>query len=397
MIDGTQFTFHAPDNRTYLLALPCWDILVNESTGIRVNDVRTANLRGLEIKLKPSSKGGYLLLVNGSLHKYYNYGQHNADQFTFHKLRQSIDSFIDLFGVTPESCFVHGLEIGLNLPLPYSPLKVLKSVVCYRSKPFTLISKRNARKGLECGLNQYAVKLYDKAEQSGIDCGNVLRFEVHIDKMQVISRYNILSLSDLYDERKVFDLLNVLVDALQGIVWTDSNVNIKRLSDREQKQWFYYSNPKTWGQLSKQGRYKALKKWETLLHKYGNPPNLLPLIKHTWQELFASENEAGKGLLFYQVGFKSEAVEKATFLQLECTVKRSPVPTQNSTITDTSFGIKKNYNIRKRKLLCLTCGKDISNQKKGSRFCSEKVHGKAGKRCRNKHSNGCRKRKQKNK
>ena len=32
---------------------------------------------------------------------------------------------------------------------------------------------------------------------------------------------------------------------------------------------------------------------------------------------------------------------------------------------------------------CITCGRDISNQKKGSHFCSEKIWGQSAKKCRN--------------
>ena len=36
---------------------------------------------------------------------------------------------------------------------------------------------------------------------------------------------------------------------------------------------------------------------------------------------------------------------------------------------------------------CVTCGRDISKQKKGSKYCSEKSHGRKAKQCRNRQSN----------
>ncbi len=36
---------------------------------------------------------------------------------------------------------------------------------------------------------------------------------------------------------------------------------------------------------------------------------------------------------------------------------------------------------------CSTCGRDITDQKKGSVFCSEKLYGKQAKKSRNKNSN----------
>jgi len=395
MIDGTQFTFHTPHPKTYLLGLPCWEVLINEKTGQKVNDMRTANIRGLDMKLKPSINGGYNLLINGSLHKYYNYGKQNADQFTFSKLVQSVDSITDILGINPDKCVLHGLEIGVNLPLSYSPAKVLKNLVCYRSRPFTQINKRSAYKGAQCALTQYTVKVYDKQKQSGIDCGNILRVEVSVSKMQAMTKYNIITLADLQNVDKVFPLVNILQEALNGIIWNDTAANLNRLSDRELKQWLFYSNPKSWQAMGKFKRNRANKAWEILLRKYGNPPNLLPLVLNTWKSLFNCEKEAQKPQPFYQLSNKSEAVETATFLPLECTVKRLHPNQVNSIYRNTeNYYIENNNIISKenkkkeaKKLYCLSCGRNIEQQKKSSKFCSEKLYGRSAKKCRNKKSN----------
>lgn len=383
MIDGIQLTYHVRKPESHLLGLLCWEVLTNEKTGQRVNDEKTAHFRGLDLKLKSSSYDGHNFLVNGSLHKFHNCGQHNADQFTFQKLFQSIDSFTDVFSIDPTKCFIHGIEIGVNIELPFPPIRVLKNVVCYRSRPFTQINKRSAAKGLQCSLTQYRVKVYDKAKQSGIDCGNVLRFEVAIDKMQVLAKYRVTTLADLQDFEKVRSLIGVLREALEGIVWTDTTANLNRLSDREQKQWLYFSNPKTWGQMSKFQRNRAFKKWETLLHRYGNPIDLLPLLLDTWSNMCCPEMEAENPQPFYRHFSKVEAEKSATFLQLVCTGKRLRTSLEDSTLSKTTF-LPTTTN---QKRFCLSCGKDISNQSNQTIFCSEKLHGKAAKRCRNKSSN----------
>ena len=52
---------------------------------------------------------------------------------------------------------------------------------------------------------------------------------------------------------------------------------------------------------------------------------------------------------------------------------------------ESAIKIFKNIEVEERK--CFSCGRNISNQKKGSKFCSEKVYGKEAKRCRNVDSN----------
>ncbi len=395
MIDGIQLTFTTRNPKSHLLGLPCWEVLVNEKTGTKVNDIRTAHLRGLDLKLKPSSYDGHNFIANGSLHKFHNCGEHNTDQFTFSKLRQSIDSFTDVFGIDPRQCYIHGLEIGVNITLPFSPLRVLKNLVCFRTKPFTQINKKSLTKGLQCSLTQYRVKVYDKAKQSGIDCGNVLRFEVAVDKMQVLAKYGITTLADLQVVKKVYSLFTVLKDALCGIIWTDTAADLNRLTNRELKQWLYYSNPKTWEGLGKFQRLRAGKTWEKLLHRYGNPVDLLPFILSTWKSLFLGELEAENPQPFYQSILKSEAEESATFLPLVCTVKRLHTPRQNPTISNTTFLKKEDTQATTKqqpetipkKRFCPSCGRDISTQDKRTVFCSEKIYSKAGKRCRNKSSN----------
>lgn len=394
MIDGIQLTFNTPDPKSHLLGLP-WDVLVNESTGQRVDEVRSTHLRGLDLKLKPSNNGGHNLLVNGSLHKFYNCGEHNTDQFTFSKLLQSIDSFTDLLGIDPSKLFLHGLEIGVNLRLPYSPLKVFKNLVCYRSRPFTQINKRSVRKGLQCALTQYRVKVYDKAKQSGIDCGNILRFEVSIDKMQVVAKYGIANLADLQNPQKVHALLNVLVEAANGIVWTDTTANLNMLSPRESKQWLYYSNPNTWLRLGKYQRNRATKTWAALLNNYGSPIDLLPFILNTWEKLFVNVSEAQPPQPFYLYNTKGEADNTATILPLVCTVKKSQSDHAKLTFLNTTLSMEENthaaeeivFKKKNHRRLCLTCNKVINSSRKNIVFCSEKLYGKAAKRCRNYQSN----------
>lgn len=390
MIDAVQWTYNTTNSKTHLLSVP-WEVLTYEQTGNRVNDERTTNLRGINFRLKPSQNVGYNLLANGSLHKWHNCGEHNADQFTFEKLMLSIDSITDILEIPADKCVIHGLEVGVNIELPHSPQKVLKNVVCYKSKPFTQINKRAENKGLQCALSQYRVKAYDKKKQSGIDCGNLLRFEIAIDRMAVLKGYEITTLADLQDKEKVYKLVNVLSETYAGIVWTDSTVNLHRLSNREQKQWLFFSNPKQWAQMGKHKRYRAGIKWDALLKKNGNTPDILQLILNNWKSLFYSNNEAEKQRPFYQPEIKNKALETATFLPFICTEKKSHTHIPKTTIQKHSFDIVENNNTRK----CLTCKKDISTQRKGSVFCSEILYGKQAKKCRNKYTNNHRRIKQK--
>lgn len=410
MVDGVQFAYCDPKNR--LVGLSIWEVLTNELTGEKVDDVRTANVRGLFMQLKPSTKGkGSNLLLNGSLHRWHNGGEANVNDFTFPALYDTIRNLTDVLTISPESCLLHGLEVGVNIKLPFHPSKVLNNMVCYKGRPFLSINKREKAKGGVAALNEYKVKVYDKAAQSGQGCGHLLRVEIHIDKMRVLDGYGIKTLSDLQDAKKAYSLKTLLVEAVAGIVWTDRAVKISGLDNREQKQWLYLSNPKSWENMSKAKAYKERKKAVSLVSKHGSIYDMGKSVSDVWEGLFLGVFDFAKGQVseLGERGFpakngacsdtfrhEKQAQEKVTFSPLECTVKRSPFDNlemevnkavghniENDNIIKKTFDFCTVQTVRK----CKTCGGDISAQKPDSIFCSKKTTGEAAKRCRNKDSN----------
>ena len=409
MIDGFQVTHHATTDA--LAALPIWEVLVNEQTNRRVNDSRTAVVRGVNMELKPSVKhGGQNLLLNGSLHRWHNGGEANSNEFSFFGLCDAVGSLSSALGVNPKQCDLHGLEIGVNIPLDFSPLRIIKNVVRYKGEPFTRINKRCEKMGVVASLHDYEVKVYDKAKQCGEDCGNVLRIEVHINKMRFIKNYGINTLADLQNPVKVHQLKAVLFEVIEGIIWTDSSVNTNQLSQREKTDWANYRNPCFWDRLDKFKAFRERVKAVALVEKYGEIIDLKQLVSKAWDRLFdgALDGEMvalntclkaveadEKTLPFHRPVEDLEAVENATFSPLECSVKRLHNTTNE---TNKENAIKSNTeneivgkncakNAQAEKRCCKSCGRDISAQKHNSLFCSEKLFSKAAKACRNKDSN----------
>jgi hypothetical protein len=90
-----------------------------------------------QFEIRPSINGkGYALLLNGSLHKYCKDGLHNANDYPFSELVNTVKDFTARFAVIPAAAALHGLKIGVNIKLPFPPLRVFKQAVCYRNKPF---------------------------------------------------------------------------------------------------------------------------------------------------------------------------------------------------------------------------------------------------------------------
>jgi hypothetical protein len=400
MIDGLQFSVN--DVSGNLIKLPFWEVQILERTGQRVNDTRTAKVNGMHLTLKPKQGKGMVLNANGSLHNWHNEGEGNAGQFTPTDICKAVESLTNILSISPEHCALHGLEIGVNIPLSCSPVRILKNAVCYKGRPFTGINKRNLRKGIIANLSQYDLKLYDKAAQSGKDCGHVLRLEIHYHKMQPLELYNIKTLSDLQNPLKLHQLKEVLINAIEGIIWTDTAANIDQMTDREQKKYLHYANPKAWQGLNKFKAARQRKTAAALVAKYGKTTDLTSPLNDVWATLFEPEKQAIKTLPFYHPEKEKQADKNATFLHLECNSKKVAQRVENTEGLNATFLQTKEEQMKETNTppnrakiaqckhapkRCKTCGKDISHQHEKSIFCSEARTGKAGKRCRNKDSN----------
>lgn len=401
MIDGININTNVPKGSP-VKGFDLWETLVNAKTMQRVTDHYTGNFRGLDLKLtgRGGGAGGYRFNIKGSLHKYANHGSHNADRFTFDRLQSSINSLTDVTGIAPENYDLNGLEIGLNINLNESPKQILNNVVSYGNKPFAAMNKKRSGLGLECTLKQYSVKIYDKGRQSKTR-GDILRFEVAANKMQLLDGYGISTLADLLHPEKVYPLVALLLEAAGRIIWTDTAADLNKLTDRQQKQWLTYSNPKTWERLPKQGKVYHLRKWQNLLSTYGNITDLQGMILANWNGLFEGcellENQPKQAqnlLPFYQPGKENESTKIVTFLPFIWTVKKynkphPKNPPQRIKINNNINSAKKAGKPKKQvHHFCLSCGADISHQHPESKFCSARFVGeRKAKQCRNKDSN----------
>ena len=102
-----------------------------------------------------------------------------------------------------------------------------------------------------------------------------------------------------------------------------------------------------------------------------------------------AEMKAEKERYFPRVGNDPQAVEKATFSTLEYmaeSVAQSATP--GGALNNGKNGLKTGLKTElKQPRFCVVCGREITGQKAGSLFCSERLYGASARQCRNKDSN----------
>lgn len=383
MIDGVKCSVGLNADLWRNNPLLNFELSVSESTGEILTQRKEAKVRSLRFILSPTNKGGFSCSFNGSLHKYKNINGINWDSFTFSQLHETLDNLQNDYHLELSNTFIHSLEIGVNIELDYSPAIIFKSVICHKGKAFDSIDRKNKRLGLICEYTDYAIKLYDKGYQNKIMDKYILRYELKLHRQRTLKPFDINTLADLRNVEKVTALLGLLLEKLNEIIFFDFSYSTKGLSPSKKMNWKQYSNPKYWESLNNKNYYKARQRYERLIEKY-NPIDWQKFISKQvtirWLEL--SEIKHKKGRCFPQHSKEFESNKKETFSNLEYLLENialSDVQKRSEKIIHTDTGKDICY--------CISCGRQLTGQKKDSNFCSEKKFGKTAKKCRNKDSN----------
>ena len=221
--------------------------LVDTSNGFIIDPTQRAIDRGLTFRLVPRRTGeGQRVEVKGSLHKFYNRGEHNADQFTANDLLLTLDQLVTLYGVDPFNSNINTIEFGVNVELPFPVAQVLDNLICYKNKPFTR-DTRSRTPYYECRFQRFTVKLYDKGKQRGLD-GNLLRVEVKVSKMIYFDKTGVYlnTLADLLTVANYRPLGVLLMDTFNRILFDDPTIKPDALTAREREVYQNGCNPRFW-------------------------------------------------------------------------------------------------------------------------------------------------------
>ena len=382
MIDGITIKYRITDFEKWkrITNLVFSNIVVTETGEIKTkkrnNDIitnhrakwETFDLIVKEVKNVVTGKTVFYLTIKGSLHKN-QYTGNNYLPFTWQQLQQQVNHICKTLHLDPSQAQISTLEIGVNIITPFEVTPFLKkNIISYKGNSFNRYNKDTAGfcLGIYCSLSQYVIKVYDKGMQNRLPY-NLMRFEKRFLKMQRLNKMSIKYLSDLINPKKVVQFLPILLAAWDDILIYDivdlqksakKCKNVQVFKSGELQLLTIGQNATFWENLKKENirqfNYQR-EKFKNLVGKYGNNWQQLvkDLIQNEWQNLFNNCTNLQSG-------------ENAKLYNLTIKIKGNTV--QNRT--------------------CQTCGRDITNQKGGSKFCGAKYVGyKAAHQCRNNSNN----------
>jgi hypothetical protein len=342
--------------------------VVLETGEILDNGKKVAFYNGLYFQLIPSTVSETThCYIKGSIAKYHTDGKTNAFDFTASMLLTVLNDLKEKFNIDPSKAVLENLEYGLNIIPPIEVKKVIKGLIAYKNNGFKTFSIPDTELGQCIGMKNYqTIKFYHKTEQDTNALSNLLRIEIAVKRMSIISKYGIKTLADL-TAIKVNPLLQNILNVWNDCIFIDEKRKYREMAGFERSKWLFYINPRKWEDLEKKQRYRMKKHFIHLNSKYGLgniKEEISLLITQKIKELTAETTLENVHLLHsFSNTFNSPKTKPKCppFTRLDKGVKGTLKTIKNSK----GNGHKK---INKK---CKVCSKDISTQKAGSKFCSK--------------------------
>lgn len=217
------------------------EIKTTNRAGQIIKPFKNAFYNGLEFKIYDT---GHVTL-SGSLHKYWNSGAHNYNDFNFEAFLYALSDLKQKFDITPAQCILKCLEIGINIIPPIPTNQFLDYCFLHKTKPFEYQKNSDEGKYKQVQHSQYIIKIYNKAlhykKNFEIDT-EIMRFEIKYTKMQKLNERGIFTLQDLANYG-LHNFKDELLNEFNNILFYDNTIQSKSRSISN------YKNPLYWIEL----------------------------------------------------------------------------------------------------------------------------------------------------
>lgn len=239
------------------------DDLMNNQNLIFSPVYESANLKYHYAKFKSVSFYIYesgTIQIKGSLHKYYNQGIHNYNDFSKSAFLDVLNEFNSLFNIIPCQLKIVGLEYGINIEPPIKSDEIISNLIMHKKVEFENTINNTSGNYKQARHFDYILKIYNKSKQYNL-MDEVIRIEIKQNNWREYRNLGIITLQDFMDYDKRMFINNLILK------WNDvlfyNPINFKR---DDIKKWHQYSNVQYWRNLKENSsnttfakHYKRLK------------------------------------------------------------------------------------------------------------------------------------------
>lgn len=201
------------------------------------------------------------LEISGSIHKYYNNGIHNADDFTVQNSINTINRLAKEFSLNLKKCKVVGLEFAVNIVPIINVEDLIINLKYHKKREFirhdihTFCKQAGKQRGGYLVIKAYAKHLeypqYAKA--------NTFRFEVKTEQHKYLNRIGIKNLHDLTIPSNYEKLSEIILREWSNVLLFDRTQN----NDQDK----IYHNTDYWENLIFKGHRNTFNKQRKSYYK----------------------------------------------------------------------------------------------------------------------------------
>jgi len=340
----------------------------NTSTGELLDGTLISKYKGLKFFITQSSKypSKTYCSIRGSLHRYFNNGKHNANDFTIEDLQNVLTDLERKFNIDPATSILRNVEFGVNISTPVNANELLKNLVCYGSYPFGTLRIDRIIVGKSVKQQRSELKIYDKSKQFNLPVKNLTRIEIAVKKMEFLKSYRIKTLSDLVNKDKINPLSTILLSYWEDVIYYDKKINWKQLTPFERKKILYYATPRNWEDFTRIQRCRAKKHFKELMKQHSastTHKDIYSLIAQKTENLTAS--------FCIRINHDLE-LKEAPQNVYGLTVRIHGYNVDKNNLKNSK--IKKVENITKKRCVCKVCKISISHKRNDAKYCSKKCN-----------------------
>lgn len=196
---------------------------------------------GMKLKVFPSGR----ITISGSIHKFYNNGEHNHDQFSEYDFINSIRKLDQVFRIKPENIFLTCLEFGVNIILNFITVDaVLDNLLLHHKTEFE--QNINYKHGYykQAKHDKEIEKAYHKSKQYKLLL-EIFRWEIKQTNWSEYRAMGIVTLNDFINSDKTI-FVEKLIQRWDEVILYEPTI--------ENNKWDKYSNINFWRNLKTKSR-----------------------------------------------------------------------------------------------------------------------------------------------
>jgi len=258
-----------------------FEIPISVTTSEIKSQFKTAQYKNMTFTAHNSGR----VEIKGSLHKYWNDGKHNYNDYNLVAVSYTIADLQQKFNIDPDLTHINNLEVGLNIVTPFKPNDFLNSLIAFKNSRFNKMRINGPGFGRDVYFQQFGVKFYNKGLQF-FQPYNILRFEKKYLRMTCLG-WGQVFLSDLFSSGFAAHCINELLKCFDEIIIKET-VNNTLLSKNESRIYVFCNNPLNWETMTRKQRYRYKNQYADIIQSFGQQhfkPTIRVLLIHKGNEM----------------------------------------------------------------------------------------------------------------